>query len=553
MLLALLTWQEGYYPAYGVGYHDAESASSFGSFGVLIRNQYFRRFTIATTAQGWRSSATPFRRTTRPSWRMAAWVSFVTCSCILIALLLASPPSYAKTSRQPLSQVKKLYVDSLGTDRGAAEMREQLVAHLRKSHEVQVVSDQKEADAVIRGTGRAWVTGYVSLSPRSRSLSQPVLQGFPSVEVVGKSGDTLWSYLVSPSKFAWHGIEDDLASQMVSRLLAALKGGQTDAAATAPSGQVEGTLRGAGATFPAPLYQRWFELFQEQNPNVHISYDAVGSAEGIQRLRDGKIDFGASEMPLSDEAMAEAHQRFIQIPAVLGAVVVIYNVKDLKQTLNFTPEILAGIYLGKITRWNAPKIRESNRGADLPDAPIGVVHRSDGSGTTYVWSDYLSKVSPQWKGSVGSGTTVAWPVGTGAEHNEGVASAVQGTPNSIGYVEFIYAIQHELSFGSVRNAAGQFIKASISSVTAAATAGAQSGDLRVSITNSPGRDSYPISTYTWLLVPEQLPDKSKKDSLTNLLRWVLSSGQKNCSALGYAPLPAEVAKRASEAFEANAR
>ncbi len=311
-------------------------------------------------------------------------------------------------------------------------------------------------------------------------------------------------------------------------------------------------MKGAGATFPAPLYQIWFQLFQEEHPNLHINYDAVGSEEGIQRLQAHKVDFAASEMPLSDAEMEKTHARFLHVPVVLGAVVVIYNVKGVRRDLNFTPDILSGIFLGKIRKWNDPEIRRLNRGAVLPDADIVVVHRSDGSGTTFVWTDYLSKISPQWKASVGAGTTVPWPAGIGAERNDGVASAVQKTLNSIGYVEFIYALQHELSFGSVRNSAGNFVKASISSVTAAAaTMGDSQGqDFRVSITNPPGGAAYPIATYTWILLPAQSEDKTKKDALTELLRWVLTSGQKKCSALGYSPLPPEVAKRALESFAA---
>lgn len=478
--------------------------------------------------------------------------------CLLLTMVsMSAPTAYAQRAEQ-LSQVRKLYVDSLGMGRGASEVRERMVRLLRKTHEVQLVADPKDADAIVRGTGRIWVTGQVSLSPHSHSLTQSTFEGYLSAEVVGKNGDTLWSYLVTPSNFPWNGIADDLARQMVTRLLTAVRGeSQQEAATAGPQASAEGTLRGAGATFPAPLYQRWFELFQEENPKAQVRYDAVGSEEGIQQLEAGKIDFAASEMPLSDEAMAQAHQQFVHVPTVLGAVVVIYNLRGLHQSLNFTPETLSGIYLGKITKWNDPEIRKSNRGAALPDGDIGVVHRSDGSGTTFVWSDYLSKVSSQWKSSVGSGTTVPWPVGVGAERNEGVAGAVQRTPNSIGYVEFIYAIQHELSFGAVRNAAGQFIKADISSVTEAATAGTPGRDFRVSITNAPGEAAYPISTYTWLLLPERIPDKEigdkktddKNSVLTELVRWMLTSGQKKCSALGYAPLPAEVAKRALGSFD----
>jgi len=474
-------------------------------------------------------------------------LKFALSLCALLILVTASTAaSDTQIAADRLSHVKKLYVDSLGTDRGAAEMRAQMIRRLQRSRDIQVVSDPGKADAVVKGTGRTWLTGQISLSPRSHSVSQPMFDGFLSVEIVDKKNETLWSYLVSPSKFAWNGITADLVSQMVTRMLSALKSGaHEEPPLSTPVRQIEGTLHGAGATFPAPLYQRWFELFQESHPNVHVSYDAVGSAEGIERLREGKTDFGASEMALSDKDMSETHQHFQQLPTALGAVVVIYNLKGFHQILNFTPETLAAIYLGKITKWNDPRILESNRGAALPDAAIIVVHRSDGSGTTFVWSDYLSKVSPDWKTSVGSGITLHWPVGTGAEHNEGVASAVQRTPNSIGYVEFIYAIQHELSFGAVRNASGQFVKASIASVTAAAgaTADPPGGDFRVSINNAPGKESYPIATYTWLLFPDQ-PEADKKEILTDLLRWMLTTGQKNCSAMGYVPLPAEVAKRA---------
>jgi phosphate transport system substrate-binding protein len=473
-------------------------------------------------------------------------------SALLIVFLSAGSAATYAENVERLSQIKKLYVGSLGTDNGAAEMREQMVRQLRKSHEVELVSDPKAADAVVKGTGRIWVTGRVSLNPRSHSSSQPVYEGFLSVEVAGESGEVFWSYLVTPSKFPWNGIEEDLANQLVTRLLRAIKEEGSQATAV-PSLEVKstGTLRGAGATFPSPLYQQWFELFQEEHPDVQIHYDAVGSAEGIRQLEEHKVDFAASEMPLSDAAMAEAHQRFVHVPSVLGAVVPIYNVKGLHQTLNFTPEILSRIFLGNIKKWNDPQIKMSNRDADLPDAEIVVIHRSDGSGTSFVWTDYLSKVSPQWKTSVGNNASVQWPVGVGAEGSEGVAYAVQQTANSMGYVEFIYAIQHELSFGAVRNSSGQYIHANISSVTAAAATAARPGqDLRISITDPPGRNAYPIATYTWLLLPDPMQNKNTGSALMDLIRWMLVAGQKKCSALGYAPLPVDIAKRALESIEA---
>jgi phosphate transport system substrate-binding protein len=306
-------------------------------------------------------------------------------------------------------------------------------------------------------------------------------------------------------------------------------------------------LTAAGATFPAPVYQKWFTSFAEKDENIRVRYDAVGSQEGIRRFSKGEVDFAATDMPLSDEKLAQIGRKAFHFATVLGAVVPVYNVSGLKEDLRFTPEILAGIYLGKITKWNDPQIRSVNHGAPLPDAEIAVFHRSDGSGTTFAWTDYLSKVSPQWRSAVGADVTVHWPVGNGAERNEGIAQGVRETPNSIGYVEFIFAIQHRLSFGLVRNAAGRFIQADLPSLTAAAagTPAAMGSDFRFSITNAVGKDSYPIATFTWFLVPQQLDGAAKKTAMAELLRWVLSSGQKQCSALGYAPLPTDIAAQES--------
>jgi phosphate transport system substrate-binding protein len=404
---------------------------------------------------------------------------------------------------------------------------------------------------VVKGNARLWTTGHVALNPRSKSAIEPIVEGYLSVEIVGKGNQALWSYLVTPSKFPWNGVSDDLAKQLVVRLLAAIQ----ESAQPATSGETsqattKATLKGAGATFPAPLYQSWFQQFEESHPGVSVGYDAVGSAEGIRLLKLGRVDFGASEIPSTDDSASENRRGYKYIPMVVGAVVPIYNIEGLRRRLNFTPEILAAIYLGKLKKWNDAKIRKANPGATLPDAEIAVVHRSDGSGTTFVWSDYLSKVSPEWKTSVGHGDTVRWPIGAGAEHNEGVASTVQQTPNSIGYVEFIYAIQHELSFGVVRNAAGEFIKADLASVAAAARDPQSTNQsTALSITNSPAKDAYPIATYTWLLLPERTENKDKRGALDELARWMLTSGQKSCSALGYVPLPGDAARRALQAIE----
>jgi phosphate transport system substrate-binding protein len=315
-----------------------------------------------------------------------------------------------------------------------------------------------------------------------------------------------------------------------------------------PSQRVAQTsLHGAGSTFVAPLYQLWFESFQQQHSDIRLSYDAVGSGSGIQLLSENKADFAGSDASPSDQGPLQSASGYPRIASVLGGVVPIYNLKDLGQDLKFTPEALAGIYLGKITKWNDPVIKSANRGMSLPDANIVVIHRSDSSGTTYVWSDYLSKISPEWGTAVGAGMTLRWPTGMPAEYNEGVAATVQRTPHSIGYVELVYAIQHQLSFGAVRNAAGEYIRANLESVTAAATA-AMTGDDHASITNAPGKDSYPIATFTFLLWPREINDSKKKAALLELLQWALTNGQKECSALGYAPLPHELANRQLQAL-----
>jgi phosphate ABC transporter phosphate-binding protein len=456
-------------------------------------------------------------------------------------------PVYCQSS-ESLSQVRKLYVAPLGDDSEAIAARRDLIRRLQKGSEIKIAANAGEADATLKGTARIWVVGYTSLNPRSQHPVAPIREGFLSVEVISKNNQTLWSYLVTPGKFPWNGVADDLAKQIVARLIGAIHESTHEEPSTS-SGSAA-SLKGAGATFPAPLYQKWFELFEEEHPAIHIHYDAVGSAEGIRQLRQGQIDFGASEMPLSDDSQPPSSHRFVEFPVVLGAVVPIYNLQGLHRTLNFTPEALAGIYLGKVKKWNDPQIKSANPGAALPDARITVIHRADGSGTTFVWSDYLSKVSAEWKSSAGKGVTLQWPVGEGAQQNEGVASAVQQTPNSIGYVEFIYALQHQLSFGAVRNARGEFVKADIASVMAAADASSNPDtEFRLSITDSRGRTAYPIATYTWLLTPEQIGDGGQKTALTDLLRWMLTSGQKSCSALGYAPLPTEIARRALQSVD----
>lgn len=302
-------------------------------------------------------------------------------------------------------------------------------------------------------------------------------------------------------------------------------------------------LNGAGATFPYPIYSKWFHEFQKVH-GVQINYQSIGSGGGIRQLQAGTVDFGASDMPLNDDQLKEMGKSIIQFPTVLGAVVPAFNVPGVSGEIKFTPEALAGIFLGKIAKWNDKALTSANPGLKLPDQDIVVVHRSDGSGTTFVWTDYLSKVSPEWKSAVGSNTSVKWPVGLGGKGNEGVAGVVRQQPGAIGYVELIYALQNNITFGTVKNSAGQFVKASLESTTAAAASVKDMpADFRVSITNPAGKDVYPIASFTYLLVPTQWKDQTKKTAMVNFLTWMLNNGEPMVTQLNYAPLPKQVAER----------
>jgi len=307
------------------------------------------------------------------------------------------------------------------------------------------------------------------------------------------------------------------------------------------SGQV--LLTGAGATFPYPIYSKWFDEYHRMFPQIQINYQSIGSGGGIRQVMEGTVDFGASDVPMTDEQLKQAKTKILHFPTVLGAVVPAYNIPGLTQEVNFTPEALAGIFLGKITNWNDPELKKANAEVNLPDKPIVVIHRSDGSGTTYVWVDYLSKVSPEWKSKVGVNTSVNWPVGLGGKGNEGVAGLIKQTPNSLGYVELIYAIQNKMAQGKVRNSSGNFLKANLATISEAAgrVIKAMPADLRVSITNSDGPNAYPVSSFTWLLIPSQIQDQAKKKAIKDSLQWMLTEGQDMVEALSYARLPNEVA------------
>jgi phosphate transport system substrate-binding protein len=309
-------------------------------------------------------------------------------------------------------------------------------------------------------------------------------------------------------------------------------------------------INAAGATFPYPIYSKWFDEYHKLHPNVQINYQSIGSGGGIRQLLDKTVDFGASDGPMTDEQLQQAGFKIFHFPTVLGAAVPSYNIPGVTGELKFTPDALAGIFLGKVTKWNDPAIASANPGVKLPADDIVVIHRSDGSGTTYIWTDYLAKVSTDWQSKVGKNTSVNWPVGLGGKGNEGVAGLLKQTPDSIGYVELIYAIQNSLPYGTVKNSSGEFIKASLAGVSAAAAGAAKSmpDDFRVSITNPPGKDAYPISSFTWLLIPAQIQDPAKKAAIKDFLTWMLTSGQQFCEPLAYAKLPKEVVAKEQKAI-----
>jgi len=310
------------------------------------------------------------------------------------------------------------------------------------------------------------------------------------------------------------------------------------------SAQQKIQINGAGATFPNPIYSKWFSEYNKLHSNVEINYQSIGSGGGIRQITNQTVFFGATDGPMTNEQLQAAPGKILHFPTVLGADVPVYNIPNVKAELKFSGQVLADIFLGKITKWNDPALAKLNAGVNLPGSDIVVVHRSDGSGTTYIWVDYLAKVSPEWKSKVGVATSVNWPTGVGGKGNEGVAGLVSQTPGSIGYVELIYALQNKISYGMVQNMNGEFTRASVESVTAAAAAAADKmpPDFRVSITNAPGKGVYPVSSFTWLLLFENPKDKAQSKVMVDFVKWALSDGQKYAAELGYAPLPEAVIK-----------
>jgi len=322
------------------------------------------------------------------------------------------------------------------------------------------------------------------------------------------------------------------------------------AIATFATAEGQVLLNAAGATFPYPIYSKWFDLYHTSHSNVQINYQSIGSGGGIRQLLDKTVDFGASDGPMNDDQLKQASVPILHFPTVLGAAIPAYNLPGVQGDLNFTPEALSGIFLGTVTKWNDPAIASANPGVKLPGDDIVVVHRSDGSGTSYIWTDYLSKVNPAWQSKVGKGTSVNWPVGLGGKGNEGVSALVQQTPGSLGYVELIYAIQNKMPYGKVKNSSGAFVKADLASVSAAAAAAAKfiPDDFRVSITNPEGKAAYPIASFTWLLIPSKFSDSAKRDVVKDFLKWALTDGQQYAEALSYAKLPKEVVTKEMKAI-----
>jgi phosphate transport system substrate-binding protein len=301
-------------------------------------------------------------------------------------------------------------------------------------------------------------------------------------------------------------------------------------------------LTGAGATFPYPIYSKWFTEYSSAHPGVKVNYQSIGSGGGISQVTKGTVDFGASDMPMTDDMLNSSSVKLVHIPTVLGADVPAFNLPGISD-LRFSGDVLADIFMGRIVTWADPRIAKDNPGVHLPDQKIIVVHRSDGSGTSFIWTDYLSKVSKDWAAGPGKGTSPSWPTGVGGKGNEGVAGLVRQLPGAIGYIELIYALQNHINFGSVKNLSGNYIKASIQGVTDAAASAKMPADYRVSITNAPGASAYPVSSFTYLLIPLHPKDATKEKVLKDMLNWIVTSGEGEVSALSYAPLPKTVADK----------
>lgn len=460
----------------------------------------------------------------------------IACCCVLMVPCLSA--------QAPSAGAKRLYVEAFATKADAQKLREDLIAELRKVPSVSIVSNESSADLILAGGGEVWIKGYRSFSPRSElklpSNGMPIYSGFMSVELKDQQGVTLWSDLVTPGPEA-SDVAKDLSKRITKHLAQELS--QPDPPVAAVPQQAAAPLHGAGATFPYPVYSKWFINYR--SGGAQITYDPVGSEAGLRQLLARSVDFSASDSPEGIQELSPGSDaQYLFLPSVVGAVAPIVNLPGFPDGISLTPEALAGIYLGKITKWNDPLLKQSNRGLSLPDLDIRVIHRSDGSGTSYAWTSYLSQTSPEWKTKVGASLDPKWPVGRGAMGNDGVAATVKELGGSIGYVEYIYALKNHLSYAKVRNQNGEFVEASLESIGAAVSRLMQiSDDLKVSVVDAPGSGSYPIAAFTWLVVPLHIDDAAKRAALTAFLKWMLGPGQRQAAALGYLPLPKEVVSR----------
>jgi phosphate ABC transporter phosphate-binding protein len=469
---------------------------------------------------------------------------------VLVLICFATLPAVAWQPKH--GKVDRLYVEAFVTKSPTDTFQKDVTAELRKISSISLAPNESGADLILGGGGEIWVKGYRPFSPRSEmrlpTNGTPVYGGYVAVELRNKQGVTLWSDLVTPGPSSEDAAKD-LARLIAKHVAHALEMGQTlPITESLPQAMV--ALKGAGATFPYPVYSKWFANYRRQNMEVEITYDPVGSEAGVRKLLAGEVDFGAADSreAIHDIAPGEESKYFL-LPSVVGAVVPIVNLPGLPGEISFTSEALAGIFLGKIKKWNDPVLKKINPRVDLPDLDIVVIHRAEGSGTSYAWTDYLSKTSQEWKSAVGAGLDPKWPTGRAAAGNDGVAKLVKELGGSIGYVEYIYALQNHLNYGKVRNRNGEFVEASLESIAAAVSHGAQNrDDLNMSIVDAPGAGSYPIATFTWLIVPVHVPDDAKRTAIASFLRWTLGPGQRQAAALGYLALPKEIVGMEADAI-----
>jgi phosphate ABC transporter phosphate-binding protein len=449
-------------------------------------------------------------------------------------------------------RVRRIYVEPFVTQSGAEEFRKDVIAELRNVSSVSLASDESSADAILGGGGEIWIKGYSSHNPRLGKFppnGAAVYTGFLSVELKDTNGQTLWSYLATPPAVSGD-VAKDLSARIVKNLAASLDDAESRSR-TAPLPQPAAILQGAGATFPYPVYTKWFTNYRRENPALQITYQPIGSEAGIRKLIANTVDFGASDSPKAIQELAPGDEKkYLFFPSVVGAVVPVVNLPGFPSDIAFTSDALAGIYLGNIKKWNDPILTRANRGLRLPNLDIIVVHRADGSGTSYAWTDYLSKTSTTWKSQVGTSLTPRWPVGRDANGNDGVAKIVKEEVGAIGYVEFIYALQNRLSYGRVQNRYGEFVQASLESITGAASHSSRTNDdFEESLVDGPSSGAYPISSFTWIVVRAQITDIAKRSAIIDFLQWMLGPGQRQAAALGYVALPKDILRKEAAAIE----